>query len=129
MKPKFLMAGIIVVALVAIGSFRLFQITGSATSAEGNQEVKVIIDYGSRVSEYSVLLAPGETAFDALKRVATPDYRMQLPSVIITEINGTRQDDTHQWACLVNDKKPETGCDYYYPASGDVIKFRYVNVG
>lgn len=133
MKLRFLMTGIIVVALVAIGSLRLFQITGSATSAEGNQEVGVVIDDGLSVSEYNVTLNPKETAFDALKHTATSQKAVESKYVSgyasITGINGVKQDRNHTWICLINDKIPDVECDQYYPTAGDVIKFRYADVG
>jgi hypothetical protein len=126
MNTRFVLAGVLVVAIIALGSARLFQITGSATSAGESQEVRVVIDDGTEISEHDVFLVQRETAFDALKRVASVDYEMREPSVLIREINGIRQDAAHRWTCEVNGKTPEPGCDYYYPVSGDVIKFAYV---
>jgi hypothetical protein len=130
MNSRFLLAGILVIALLALGSMRLVQITGSTTSAGGSQEVRVVIDDGSKVSEYKVLLSPRETAFDALKHAVTSEtaveYEMKAPSVLITGINGVKQDQDHYWMYFVNEKMPQVGCDYYYPVSGDVVKFRYM---
>lgn len=125
MNSRFLLAGVLVIAIVALGSMRLVQITGSSASAGGSQEVQVVIDDGSKVSTQKVILNPRETAFDALKRVATVDYEMKAPSVFITKINGVSQNENHYWMYFVNEKMPQVGCDYYYPVSGDVIKFRY----
>jgi hypothetical protein len=129
MNPRLLLAGVLVIVIVAVGSFRLVQITGSAAVGGENQKVQVVIDYGDKVTAQKVILNPRETAFDALKRVATTDYIMQLPNAIITEINGIRQDGIHHWVCTVNGKMPEEGCDYYYPVTGDEVKFSYVKTG
>jgi len=126
MNSKLLLAGIVIVVLVAIGSLQLANITGYIPSVGGSQQVLVVIDDGSKASTYNVVLNQRETAFDALKRVAIPDYDMREPSVFITEINGVKQDQDHRWIYFINDKMSQVGCDFYYPVSGDVIKFKYM---
>ncbi|MFH1237117.1 MAG: DUF4430 domain-containing protein [Candidatus Aenigmatarchaeota archaeon] len=102
------------------------QITGSASSTGGNQQVKVIIDDGVKVSTYDVALIQMETAFDALKHVASVDYNMYSTGIFITGINGIKQNTGHYWMFFVNDEMPDVGSDFYYPVSGDVIKFKYM---
>jgi hypothetical protein len=104
------------------------QITGSASSAGGNQQVKVIIDDGVKVSTYDIALIKMETAFDALKHVATVDS--DYSTNYITGINGKMEDgkSNHYWLFFVNDKMPNVGSDSFYPVTGDVIKFRYVDI-
>ena len=126
MNSRYLLVGILVLALVAFGSFQAIDITGSASSAGESQQVKVIIDDGVKISTYDVALVQQETAFDALTRVATPDYKMLAPSVYITSINGIKEDSGHSWMFFVNENLPMVACDDYYPVSGDVIKFRYM---
>ena len=129
MNSRLLLAGVLVIAVAALGGVRLVQITGFSASVAGSQDVDVVIDNGQSSSTYSIVLNPGETAFDALKRVAIVDYEMREPSVLIREINGIKQDQDHYWEYLVNEKTPQARCDDYYPAAGDVVKFRYVNAG
>lgn len=132
MNSKFLVLAAMAVLLVIgagvqLAQFTGFAITGGAAAAgQASQGIQVVIDDGLKASTYSVTLNRMETAFDALKRVATPDYRMVAPSVKITSINGIKEDSEHTWIFLVNDKLPSVACDYYYPVSGDVIKFSYM---
>jgi hypothetical protein len=126
MNSRYLLAGVIVLVVVVMGSMRLMQITGSASSTGGSQQIQVVIDDGYKPLSYSVTLSPRETALNALILVATPDYRMHEPSVYITSINGIKEDSDHTWIFLVNDKLPAVACDQYYPVSGDVIKFKYM---
>jgi hypothetical protein len=126
MNSKLLLAGIVIVVLVAIGSLQLANITGYAASSAGNFGVTVNIENGAGTATYKTTVTPRETAFDALKRVATVDYRIYSTGVLITAINGLTQDSGHYWMYFVNGNMPEVGCDYYHPNDGDVITFRYL---
>lgn len=126
MNSKLLLAGIVIVALVAIGSLQLANITGYAASNAGNYGVTVNIENDAGTATYKTTVTPRETAFDALKRVATVDYRIYSTGVFITAINGIKEDTTHYWRYIVNGNMPEVGCDYYHPIDGDVITFRYL---
>lgn len=128
MNSRYWLAGVVVIALVAIASAGFLGITGYiVSSGGGNPEVQVNIDDGKRVLTYRVVLTPRESAFDALKRVAVVDYKIYATGVFITEINGVRQDENHYWLYFVNGELPEVGCDYYHPKDGDVITFRYLS--
>jgi len=128
MNSKFLLAGVIIVLIVAIGGLQFINITGYTSSAGENINVQVTVDDGKNPITQNVVLGPRETAFNALKRVAAVDYKMQAPSVLVTEINGVRQDDNHYWLYFVNEKMLQVGCDQYYPVEGDSISFRYLTV-
>ncbi len=125
MNLRYLLAGVLVVALVALGSLGLNQITGSIVSDGGNREVQVNIDYGENEETFDVEIGPRESAFDSLKRVATVDYEANEMGAFITGINGVKQDDDHFWMYFVNGERPDVGCAYYHPVDGDVITFRY----
>jgi len=129
MNSRYLLLGAVVLVLAVAGSMQLAQITGFTATGGAvtrTQEIQVVINDGAKVSIYPVTLNQRETAFDALKRVATPDYRMRVPSVYITSINGIKEDSEHTWIFLVNEKMPAVACDYYYPVGGDVVKFSYM---
>jgi len=126
MNSRYLLTGILLVALVAIISLGLAGITGFIVSDGGNLEVQVDIDNGVNTTTHIVTLNPKESAFDALKRVAVVDYRIYATGIFITGINGIMQDENHYWLYFVNGKMPEVGCDFYYPKDGDVITFRYL---
>lgn len=95
---------------------------------EGDYRVLVRIDNGEKVTENSPYIARGETAFDALKRVADVDYKIFVDGAALIGVNGVSNDKKHYWLCLVEGELPETGCDYYHPAEGEVITFRYLSV-
>ncbi|MCX6817456.1 MAG: DUF4430 domain-containing protein [Candidatus Aenigmarchaeota archaeon] len=81
-----------------------------------------------KVSSYDIALIQMETAFDALKHVAAVGYEMKAIGIYITDINGIKQDDSHYWFYYVNDKASDVGSDFYYPVSGDVIKFKFMSI-
>ncbi|MCK4335576.1 MAG: DUF4430 domain-containing protein [Candidatus Aenigmarchaeota archaeon] len=126
MNLRYLLAGVLVVALVALGSFGLAQITGFIVSDGGSREVQVNIDYGENEETFDVEIGPRESAFDSLKRVATVDYEANEMGAYITGINNVKQDENHYWLYFVNDEMPNVGCAYYHPVDGDVIAFRYL---
>lgn len=127
MNSRYVLAGVLVLAVVVMGSMRLVQFTGSISSVGGSQEISVVIDDGSKPLSYTVALISRETAFDALKRVATVDYKMYSNGILITGINDMKQDTEHYWVFFVNDEMPDVASDFFYPVSGDVIKFRYIS--
>ncbi len=127
MNSRYLLAGVVVLALVVLGSFGLSQITGFAVSGGKNPEVQINIDDGKTTFTYTITISPRDSAFDALKRVAVVDYKIYATGILITAINGVKQDDEHYWLYFVNGELPETGCDYYHPNDGDVITFRYLS--
>jgi hypothetical protein len=128
MDLRIVVAAVFLFVLVALGGARLFQVTGSVTSA-GLQQVQVVIDDGSGVYTEKVTLNPKETAFDALKHTVTSqnpvDYEYVSGHASITAIHGVRQDRDHSWIFLVNDKAAEVAHDQYCPTAGDVIKYKF----
>jgi hypothetical protein len=126
MNLRYLLAGVLVIAVVALASFGLAQITGFIATDGGNPGVEINIDDGTRFLTYDLVLTTKESAFDGLKRVAVVDYRIFTTGAMITGINGVKSDDEHYWLYFVNDEMPEIGADYYYPNDGDVITFRYL---
>lgn len=126
MNLRYLLAGVLVVALVALGSLGLNQITGFIVSDGGSREVQVNIDYGENEETFDVEIGPRDSALDALVRVATVDYEAKEMGAYITGINDVNQDDGHFWMYFVNGERPDVGCAYYHPVDGDVITFRYL---
>ncbi|MEE9323636.1 MAG: DUF4430 domain-containing protein [Candidatus Aenigmarchaeota archaeon] len=126
MNLKYLLTGVLVIALVALGSFGLTGITGFIASGGEGPGVQVNIDTGEEVLTHEVAVGPEETAFDMLKRVATVDYEIFATGVFVTGINNVKQDEDHYWLYFVNGRMPEVGCDYFYPVDSDVITFRYL---
>ena len=132
MEWKYVLAAILVavfVSIVAFGNITVDPTTGLIVTAGGSPEVRVEIDNGRDVSSANVALNAGESAFDALKRVAVVDYEMYATGIIISGINGVKADGEHYWICLVNGELPENGCDFYNPKDGDVISYRYLTAG
>lgn len=127
MNLRYLLAGVLVVALVALGSFGLNQITGFIVSDGGEREVQVSIDYGENEETFDVEIGPRESALDVLVRVATVDYKTEgAMGAFITGINGVNQDGNHFWLYFVNGEMSDVACSHYHPVDGDVITFRYV---
>lgn len=127
MNLRYLLAGVLVVALVALGSFGLAQITGFIVSDGGSREVQVNIDYGENEETFDVEIGPRDSALDALVRVASVDFDPgEAMGAFVTGINNVKQDENHYWLYFVNDEMPNVGCAYYHPVDGDVITFRYV---
>ncbi len=128
MNSRYLLAGILVIALVALGSFGLTGITGFIASDGGSPGVLVNIDYGGNIETYDVVITPREYVLDALVRVAVVDYdTMGEMGAYVTGINGVEQDDNHYWLYFVNGEMPNVACSHYHPNDGDVITFLYLS--
>jgi hypothetical protein len=126
MNPRLLLAGILVMVLVAVGSLQLASITGFISTGE-SPSVEVTIDYGTETLTYNVDIGSRESVLDALIRVATVDYKTYGElGASITGINGVSNDKNRYWLCLVNGEIPPVACSAYYPINGDVITFRYL---
>lgn len=126
MDSRLLVAGVLIVAIAAVGGLQATNITGFLGISE-NPSVEVKIDDGTSVLSYRVDIGSRESALDVLVRVATVDYKTfgEL-GASVTGINGIKQDESHYWLFLVNDKKPSVLCSGYYPNNDDVIIFRYI---
>ena len=128
MNLKYLLAGVLVIALIALASLGTNQITGFlASDGESNPQVRINIDYGEDVVSYSVDITSRDSALDALVRVASVDYRTEGElGAIVTGINGVKADDNNFWLYFVNGEMPAVACSHYQPIDGDVITFRYL---
>lgn len=130
MNLKYLLAGVFVVAIVALASFGLAGTTGFFISGGENPGVQVNIHDGDKALTHDVTITPKESALDALVRVAVVDYKTQGEmGAFVTGINGVNQDDEHYWLYFVNDEMPSIACSHYHPNDGDVITFRYLTAG
>jgi hypothetical protein len=94
MNSRYLLAGVLVIAVVALASLGLGGITGFIVSDGENPGVQVNINYGERTETYDVVITPREFVLDALIRVAVVDYKTEgAMGAFVREINGVKQDD------------------------------------
>lgn len=128
MNLKYLLAGVLVVALVAVGSTGLGQIAGfiSSDGKSPNCRVLVEIDYGSEVETHQADILPTGSALDALLSVSAVDYEMQAEmGAFVNSINGVGGDEDRFWIYYVNGEMPDVACSHYFPDDGDIITFSY----
>ncbi|NIO21330.1 MAG: DUF4430 domain-containing protein [Candidatus Aenigmarchaeota archaeon] len=125
MESRSLLIAIILIAVMLFAGFQIVNLTGFFVLGT-TRTVELNIDNGIERLTYTYDVGEGETAFDALKRVAVIDYEMYSTGIIVSEINGVKMDENHHWLCLVNGKLPEKPCDFYEPDEGDVISFVYL---
>ena len=126
MNSRLLLAGILVLVLVAAGGLQLASITGFFSAGE-TPSVEVIIDYGTETLAYNIEIGSRESALDALVRVAVVDYKTYGElGAQVTGINNVNNEANHIWLCFINGENPSVACSNYYPNNDDVISFRYL---
>lgn len=129
MNLKYLLAGVLVVVIIALASLSLAGITGLIVSGGENLGVLVKIDDGTKALTYDIEISPRESALDALVRVAVVEYRTEgTMGAYVTGINGVSQDDENFWLYFVNGELSDVACSHYHPDDGDVISFRYLTL-